>query len=100
VRAYWLDLNFGKKKPVKVTKRKTNTGTGYLSRWQRPAGCTDAAPRQDKQQTAIFHGGNGISEALIDIEIDHADQTEESDMSFLTRMAEMLGASLIIGFRS
>jgi phage protein D len=33
-----------------------------------------------------------ISEALIDIEIDHADQTEESDMSFLTRMAEMLGA--------
>ncbi|MFW8265200.1 phage late control D family protein, partial [Klebsiella pneumoniae] len=25
VRAYWLDLNFGKKKPVKVTKRKTNT---------------------------------------------------------------------------
>ena len=33
-----------------------------------------------------------ISEALINIEIDHADQTEESDMSFLTRMAEMLGA--------
>ncbi len=33
-----------------------------------------------------------ISEALNDIEIDHADQTEESDMSFLTRMAEMLGA--------
>ncbi|STL28491.1 putative phage late gene regulator [Escherichia coli] len=29
---------------------------------------------------------------LMDIEIDHADQTEESDMSFLTRMAEMLGA--------
>ncbi|WP_181875485.1 contractile injection system protein, VgrG/Pvc8 family [Escherichia coli] len=28
----------------------------------------------------------------MDIEIDHADQTEESDMSFLTRMAEMLGA--------
>ena len=25
MRAYWLDLNFGKKKPVKVTKRKTNT---------------------------------------------------------------------------
>lgn len=33
-----------------------------------------------------------ISEMLMDIEIDHADQTEESDMSFLTRMAEMLGA--------
>ncbi len=33
-----------------------------------------------------------VSEALMDIEIDHADQTEESDMSFLTRMAEMLGA--------
>lgn len=33
-----------------------------------------------------------ISEILMDIEIDHADQTEESDMSFLTRMAEMLGA--------
>jgi hypothetical protein len=32
-----------------------------------------------------------ISEALIDIEIDHADQTEESDMSFLTRMAETCG---------
>ena len=28
----------------------------------------------------------------MDIEIDHADQTEESDTSFLTRMAEMLGA--------
>ncbi|EMX2246953.1 phage late control D family protein, partial [Escherichia coli] len=28
-----------------------------------------------------------ISEMLMDIEIDHADQTEESDMSFLTRMA-------------
>ncbi|EBP9308316.1 phage late control D family protein, partial [Salmonella enterica] len=25
-------------------------------------------------------------------EIDHADQTDESDMSFLTRMADMLGA--------
>ena len=33
-----------------------------------------------------------ISEMLIDIEIDHADQTQESDMSFLTRMADMLGA--------
>ena len=29
---------------------------------------------------------------LTDIEINHADQTEESDMSFLTRMADMLGA--------
>ncbi|ELC2835453.1 contractile injection system protein, VgrG/Pvc8 family, partial [Salmonella enterica] len=33
-----------------------------------------------------------ISEMLMDIEIDHADQTDESDMSFLTRMADMLGA--------
>lgn len=33
-----------------------------------------------------------ISEMLMDIKIDHADQTEESDISFLTRMAEMLGA--------
>lgn len=33
-----------------------------------------------------------ISEQLMSIEIDHADQTQESDMSFLTRMAEMLGA--------
>ncbi|HBR1366672.1 TPA: phage late control D family protein [Klebsiella pneumoniae] len=33
-----------------------------------------------------------ISELLMDIEIDHADQTDESDMSFLTRMADMLGA--------
>lgn len=33
-----------------------------------------------------------ISEMLMHIEIDHADQTEESDMSFLTRMADMLGA--------
>jgi len=33
-----------------------------------------------------------ISEQLMDIEIDHADQTQESDISFLTRMAEMLGA--------
>lgn len=33
-----------------------------------------------------------ISDVLMDIEIDHADQTQESDMSFLTRMAEMLGA--------
>ena len=33
-----------------------------------------------------------ISEMLMNIEIDHADQTEESDISFLTRMADMLGA--------
>lgn len=33
-----------------------------------------------------------ISEQLMTAEIDHADQTQESDMSFLTRMAEMLGA--------
>ncbi len=33
-----------------------------------------------------------ISDMLMSIEIDHADQTQESDMSFLTRMAEMLGA--------
>ena len=33
-----------------------------------------------------------ISDMLMNIEIDHADQTQESDMSFLTRMAEMLGA--------
>ncbi|TNL01618.1 hypothetical protein CYD30_27965, partial [Kosakonia cowanii] len=33
-----------------------------------------------------------ISEMLMDTEIDHADQTQESDMSFLTRMADMLGA--------
>lgn len=33
-----------------------------------------------------------LSEMLMNIEIDHADQTEESDMSFLTRMADMLGA--------
>ncbi|MFJ5429244.1 phage late control D family protein [Pectobacterium actinidiae] len=33
-----------------------------------------------------------ISAQLMDLEIDHADQTQESDMSFLTRMAEMLGA--------
>ncbi|CAI2468845.1 Phage protein D [Serratia ficaria] len=33
-----------------------------------------------------------ISEQLISLEIDHADQTQESDMSFLTRMADMLGA--------
>lgn len=33
-----------------------------------------------------------ISEMLMNIEIDHADQTQESNMSFLTRMAEMLGA--------
>lgn len=33
-----------------------------------------------------------ISELLMSVEIDHADQTDESDMSFLTRMADMLGA--------
>lgn len=33
-----------------------------------------------------------ISEQLINAEIDHADQTQESDMSFLTRMADILGA--------
>lgn len=33
-----------------------------------------------------------IRDMLMNIEIDHADQTQESDMSFLTRMAEMLGA--------
>lgn len=33
-----------------------------------------------------------ISAQLMELEIDHADQTQESDMSFLTRMAEMLGA--------
>lgn len=34
----------------------------------------------------------GVSEDLSKIEIDHADQTSESDISFLTRMAEKLGA--------
>lgn len=34
----------------------------------------------------------GVSEELAQIEIDHADQTSESDISFLTRMADMLGA--------
>lgn len=33
-----------------------------------------------------------ISEKLMNAEIDHADQTQESDMSFLTRMADILGA--------
>ncbi|MBD7725477.1 phage late control D family protein [Klebsiella pneumoniae] len=33
-----------------------------------------------------------ISEQLMTAEIDHADQTQESDMSFLTRMADILGA--------
>lgn len=33
-----------------------------------------------------------ISEQLMNDEIDHADQTQESDMSFLTRMADILGA--------
>ncbi|MFM1013883.1 phage late control D family protein [Yersinia enterocolitica] len=34
----------------------------------------------------------GVSEDLGKIEIEHADQTSESDISFLTRMAEKLGA--------
>lgn len=34
----------------------------------------------------------GVSSSLKDVEIDHADQTSESDISFLTRMAELLGA--------
>ncbi|CQH08615.1 regulator of late gene expression [Yersinia enterocolitica] len=34
----------------------------------------------------------GVSEDLGKIDIDHADQTSESDISFLTRMAEKLGA--------
>lgn len=33
-----------------------------------------------------------ISEQLMSAEIDHADQTQESDMSFLTRIADLLGA--------
>ncbi|PIF13508.1 phage late control D family protein [Candidatus Pantoea floridensis] len=33
-----------------------------------------------------------VSVTLKDIAIDHADQTSESDISFLTRMAQMLGA--------
>ncbi|WLS78813.1 phage late control D family protein [Erwinia pyri] len=33
-----------------------------------------------------------VSASLKDVGIDHADQTSESDISFLTRMAEMLGA--------
>ncbi|HHT0026140.1 phage late control D family protein [Klebsiella michiganensis] len=33
-----------------------------------------------------------ISEQLMNAEIDHADQTQESDISFLTRMADILGA--------
>lgn len=33
-----------------------------------------------------------VSASLKDVEIDHADQTNESDISFLTRMAEMIGA--------
>ncbi|WPC54113.1 phage late control D family protein [Klebsiella pneumoniae] len=33
-----------------------------------------------------------ISEQLMSAEIDHADQTQESDMSFLARMADLLGA--------
>lgn len=38
----------------------------------------------------------GISTDLADIEIDHADQTSESDISFLTRMAEMLGGAATV----
>lgn len=34
----------------------------------------------------------GVSEELAKLEIDHADQTSESDISFLTRMAGMLDA--------
>ncbi|GAA3911860.1 phage late control D family protein [Gibbsiella dentisursi] len=34
----------------------------------------------------------GLNEALGNIDIDHADQTNESDLSFLTRMGEMLNA--------
>ncbi|MXF04475.1 phage late control D family protein [Escherichia coli] len=37
-----------------------------------------------------------ISTELASLEIDHADQTKESDISFLTRMAEMLGAATTI----
>lgn len=37
-----------------------------------------------------------ISTELANLEIDHADQTQESDISFLTRMAEMLGAATTI----
>ncbi|WP_038195943.1 phage late control D family protein [Xenorhabdus bovienii] len=33
-----------------------------------------------------------VSRQLMEIDIDHADQTNESDISFLSRMAEMLGA--------
>lgn len=33
-----------------------------------------------------------VSASLKDVEIDHADQTSESDISFLSRMAEMIGA--------
>ncbi|MBI0277261.1 phage late control D family protein [Hafnia alvei] len=34
----------------------------------------------------------GVSDELADVTIDHADQTGESDISFLTRMADQLGA--------
>lgn len=34
----------------------------------------------------------GVSDELADITIDHADQTSESDISFLTRIADQLGA--------
>lgn len=38
----------------------------------------------------------GVSTELASLVIDHADQTQESDISFLTRMAEMLGAAATI----
>lgn len=38
----------------------------------------------------------GVSTDLADIQIDHADQTDESDISFLTRMAEMLGGATTV----
>lgn len=37
-----------------------------------------------------------ISTELASLELDHGDQTKESDISFLTRMAEMLGAATTI----
>lgn len=37
-----------------------------------------------------------ISTELASLEIDHADQTQESDISFLTRMADMLSAATTI----
>ncbi|MDK1706998.1 phage late control D family protein [Serratia marcescens] len=38
----------------------------------------------------------GISTELANLVIDHADQTQESDISFLTRMADMLNAATTI----